>query len=130
MNRFEATVNTITLYEGVALIRVYSLDAAEMQIITLQPPKDIAIGASVTLLIGETKPTLLDSAASGFANTLGVKVQRIEYGKILSRVHLLLNETLFHLLMDTLTLQNMQLQEGQSLFVGLKATDISIEVNR
>jgi molybdopterin-binding protein len=129
MNKFNATVSAITLHEGVALIRVHNPDAVKMQIITLHPPENIAIGVSVTLLIGETKPTLIDSATLGFANTLKVKVQKIEYGKILSRVHLLLNKTLLYLLMDTLTLQNMQLQEGQPILVGLKATDISIEVN-
>lgn len=112
------------------MITVENPYVGEIRIVTLQPPKDIALGASVSLLIHETKPVLLESAVDGFANTLGVVVERIEHGEILSRVHLRLNETVLHLLIDTMTLRSMSLIETQNLLIGLKATDISIEVKR
>jgi len=129
MNKLSATVSAIALHEGVALIRVNNPDTGVMRIVTLQPPKDIGIGVSVTLLIHETKPVLLRTVALGFANTFRAKVERIERGEILSRVHLRLNVTAIHLLIDNVTLQEMSLIEGESLYIGLKATDISIEVN-
>jgi molybdopterin-binding protein len=130
MNKLEATVSAIALHEGVAMITVENPQVGEIRIVTLQPPKDIGVGVSVTLLIHETKPVLLRTEVPGFANTLAVVVERIECGEILSRVHLRLRERAIYLLIDTVTLHEMSLIEGESLHIALKATDISIEVNR
>lgn len=131
MNQLRSTITAIHHHEQIASIEA-TYQEQRLRIITLQPPGGLAVGDEVLLLIHETKPFIILNPCEGIgvANLLKGSVDSIVRGELLSRVIVRVQDQALSVLIDTPTAQALLLTLGDNVALGIKATDIAIEVNR
>ena len=127
MNRIPATLTRIASFEGVSQL-FFDADGTPLTMVGLELPVGTEVGAQVILGVKATHivPARGIPESAAISNTLPVRVEGIEKGRILSVVAFRFGRIALEAIVPADTFECLGLHEGERAFALFQASELSI----
>lgn len=126
MNILPATITAITTSEHLSILTVSILNNTLHLLLAEASHADDLIGTNVTLAFKETEVILSKIFTPTTANIQSASILLIERGIILSQITLIYVDTKIITLVPTLTLDKLEIAEGEKVYWMVQPSEISL----